>query len=157
MAAHSGGVVGIVVEPDFAKGTVLRSSASSLEFTTTIDLTEDTSPPTLEVVSPAVGTVVAASEGIVIKIEDNRDYVVKEVWARFSSVNSFELVYENNAFTAEYGASFVDTVIGPIGDGYFDRRTFNIYRNGGWPADSKTIVRLRFTVVDSSGNILVLA
>lgn len=138
--------------PQFGPGRFFRAPARILEFVA-VPTTLDASPPVLTPISPTPGSPVGPNTPIVAQIQDNVGFALREIWARFSSANQWELVYGLGAFVAPYTTSGIVT---ETGGGSYDRRTYTVRRSGGWPSNKTTVV-LRFTVVDSSGNTLVLS
>lgn len=152
MAAHAGFAYDDTI---YSHGGRARGLGVVWQFTS-IDTIGDITAPVLTPISPAPGTPIGPSTPLILQIQDNRGFALREVWARFGVTNQWELVYGDGEFVAPYTGSSISTELGEPGVDYYDRRTYTIVRTGGWQS-LKSIVRLRFTVVDSAGNTLVLA
>lgn len=113
----------------------------------------DNIAPTLSVVSPAAGSVLASSSTpIVVQVTDksleSTTGVLKRalVWAQYSDDSSKELVWDGAAFTPKFsGGSVATTVAGG--------KQFSLVRVGGWRLDPTIFAY----ATDSFGNQLASA
>lgn len=137
----------------FSAGAFPRADCRVLEFAVAPG---DASPPVLTPISPTPGSIITPSTPLVVMVEDNKGFSLREIWARYRNANQWELVHDGSAFVAPYTQSSIVAELGEPGTGYFDRRTYTVRRDGGWPAGA-AFALLRFTVIDSAGNTLVLA
>jgi hypothetical protein len=152
MAAHAGFAYDDTIHWSAGRA---RGRGTVWQFTS-IDTSTDATAPILTPISPTPGETIYPSTPLVVQVEDNIGFSLREIWARFGTTNRWELVYGDDAFVAPHTGSSIETELGTPGPGYYDRRTYTVRRTGGWPSNA-SVVRLRFTVVDSAGNTLVLA
>jgi hypothetical protein len=106
-----------------------------------------TAPPAITNVDPPPGAL-GRDQAITFRLTDDlEEYVLKELWVRFGDVPSYDLAHDGTSFLGEYAPLSTRSAV-PHG---WD---FSLRRVGGWPAGMT--VRLRATVVDSEGNMVVI-
>ena len=106
-----------------------------------------TAPPRITNVSPPPGAL-GRTQAIAFRLTDDLElYALKELWIRFGSVQSYDLVHDGTTFLGVYAALSTRTVVAHGWD-------FSLQRDGGWP--SGMTVRLRATVIDAEGNLVTI-
>jgi len=107
--------------------------------------TEDTTEPTLSNFTPADGATLAKYDTVAFDVTDDTD-VTTQVSAYIVSTDTAELVWNGDGFENQYSTSTRTAIT----NGYH----YVLRRVRGWPTGG---VRIRVRVVDSGGNIGVLA
>lgn len=132
-----------------AEPTPVFLSASNSDFALVV-LPRDTdaAPPVIDQIAPAVGATIGKSSALVFRLRDNTSFVLRELWIGFGAVpTSYDFVHDGTAFRGSYEAGSVAT---PVVGGW----VFELRRSTGWPYGYQ--VRLRATVVDAGGNLVVI-
>jgi hypothetical protein len=112
----------------------------------------DTTPPSLSAVSPAAGSTIGRSTTLGFQLTDASGWAIRELWIGFtpdgSDPDAYLLAHDGTEFRGAFAAM---SSISAITDGY----DIAIRRTGGWPSGYR--VRLRASVVDAAGNVVVIS
>lgn len=86
----------------------------------------DGNPPTVAVVSPALGQVIPRNVPWVVDVTDDRSVPGAALYAEFRTSRLSELIWKGDRFTFRYGGSTRTAIAG----GY----RYSLIRDGGWPS-----------------------
>jgi len=109
----------------------------------TLVVTADTTPPTVTVVSPAVGTTISPTDALVIDVEDETSLQTSILMAKYLSAilpSPSEVIWDGSSFLYPFTGSTRSSISG----GW----RYSITRTNGW-SSSPTI---KIYAVDSEGN-----
>lgn len=113
-----------------------------------VPLTKNANPPEISNVSPAQGTLGHLTPLTFRLADDAGEYSLEELWIGFGQTPlTYELVHDGTAFRGRYASG---SSRAPVTGGW----DYVLQRVSGWPYRSR--VRLRASVVDASGNVVVI-
>lgn len=130
--------LGIIADAD--DGGALVALGISIQQTSVIPTPPDVTPPTVVLVSPSPGALIASDTVIVLDVTDNGSLGPVVVSVTYPD-GSTEVVFDSLAFTAAFGFSSRVAIAGGV--------RFTIKRTSGWTRSPS----VRVLPVDASGNV----